>query len=380
MLASHLERAVRVRLRSPGPVGVTLSGGLDSTSVAVQAAEAIRGQGTRLSAFVSVPLGDGTMSADGRFGNEWPQANATATLAGNIDLTAVRTPDLTPIDGLRSGLAIHHEPQHGAGNLFWFYDLERTAYAHGCRVLLTGQAGNRGLSWTGLPGSQRLWPWLGARHWRVAARIARARWRQLNPRAAHARQRRQIAAIVGASGIHPALSRHLDLQNRMADDLRQHSPRTVSDARRDFLRAGRTISGAFHAEVATAFGLSVRDPTADSELLRFTLSIPDDVFMDAGSGLDRWPAREVLRGRAPETVRLERRRGQQSSDLVARLRVARADVEVVLGAVASGPAGAFLDVTQLQAHWNRILTVDTAETKASADAFMRALMVGMFLS
>jgi asparagine synthase (glutamine-hydrolysing) len=53
-------------------------------------------------------------------------------------------------------LQIQNEPGHSAGNAYWILEMEQAAKAHGCHVLLTGQTGNAGISWTGNVFSQPL--------------------------------------------------------------------------------------------------------------------------------------------------------------------------------------------------------------------------------
>ncbi len=75
--------AVRCRLRSAKPVCTTLSGGLDSGSVAVLAARELQKQGKRLPAFTSVPTHDpGDTVGPDHFADELPYAKATARQAG----------------------------------------------------------------------------------------------------------------------------------------------------------------------------------------------------------------------------------------------------------------------------------------------------------
>ncbi|NJK97125.1 MAG: asparagine synthetase B [Bacteroidales bacterium] len=83
--------AVKCRLRSYGPVGATLSGGLDSGSVCALASRELKKEGKRLPAFTAVPLYDTTgLVPPNRIGDEGPLAQAVADHCGNIDITFAR--------------------------------------------------------------------------------------------------------------------------------------------------------------------------------------------------------------------------------------------------------------------------------------------------
>ena len=62
--------------------------------------------------------------------------------------------------------------------------------------------------------------------------------------------------------------------------------------------------------------------------------MPDRIFVDSQSGLDRWLIREAMAGTLPDDVRLNRQRGLQAADLVPRLRASAAEVETALAEVA----------------------------------------------
>lgn len=146
------DEAVRCRLRSYRPVGVTLSGGLDSGSVTALAARELARQGQRLTAFTAVPLYDTTRTVGPqRFGDETEYATATAAFCGNVDHILLDSAQVTPMAGIRRTLAIMPEPAHAASNFFWITDLLEQARVAGLGTLLTGQGGNATVSWTGAP-------------------------------------------------------------------------------------------------------------------------------------------------------------------------------------------------------------------------------------
>ena len=171
------DAAVRASLGSgSGDTAVSLSGGLDSSALAATAAALVRERGERLPAFTSIPRYATQPYVGQRFGDELPLAQATCRYAGNIDLHCIEGTAFSPLQAIRRALEIVGEPGHAASNYYWILDLEQTVQAQGCRVLLTGQAGNLSLSWRGDVFSQPLWyQWqcLGMRQWTVK-RLKRA--------------------------------------------------------------------------------------------------------------------------------------------------------------------------------------------------------------
>jgi asparagine synthase (glutamine-hydrolysing) len=380
------DQAVSARLGSNGPLGVTLSGGLDSGSVTATAASFLRESGQRLSAFTSVPLFDPKPFVGQRFGDEFPCAQATARQAGNVDLHPVQAASASPVQAIRRMLEIHNEPGHGAGNSFWILDLMEAIRENGCQVLLTGQMGNAGLSWNGDILSQ---PWgyqlqqLGGRLW-IKERLKRAIpvgvytgwWRYKGKRLL-----RESQSLYRRSAINLDFARRLNLfELRLNDpnEATQFSPRLQ---RLQWIKPGRSFGGALWAETGAAFGLDVRDPTADARLLAFTLSVPDRIFIDPETGMDRWLVREAMKGRLPDDVRLNRSRGRQAGDLVPRLRQHAGEVERALKELQNGPAAAYVDVPYMRQIWQMVQTQDTKEAFVKAATVLcRGIMAGLFVN
>src|SRR6185369_10229339 len=145
------------------------------------------------------------------------------------------------------------------------------------------------------------------------------------------------------------------------------------------VRPGKAFVGAIHAEHGAAAGLEIRDPTGDARVLAYCFSVPDRFYFDAETGLDRWLIREAMKGRLPDEVRLNKRRGRQAGDLVLRLRACAEDVEIALGELARGPAAAYVDVEYMRQVWRMIQQYDTQEAfTKSVTVLTRGIMAGLF--
>lgn len=379
-LRELFDSAVRSRLAGDRPIAVSLSGGLDSGAVAATAAHWLAAEGRRLIALTAVPLTSAKSFVGERFGNEFPLAQLTAQHAGNIDLIPVDAADCTPVAGLRAGLRIFDEPVHAAQNLYWSLAVGRRAQELGMGALLSGQMGNLTVSWTGSLTAQ---PW-----WFQARAVGRREWlrdrvrRALPPAWTRAWRKRRLTAeaVLGPTAVHPDFARRIGLVERLLDDA--DSPfappaRSGLEERLRGLQPGRSTAGALLADLGTAFDLEARDPTIDLRVLTFTLAVPDRLFLDPHTGVDRLLIRHAMTGRLPDFVRLNPLRGRQSGDLIPRLRASADEVEAALDEVAAGPAAGYVDLAALRAAWR------LAQEQAAPSAFqhvtkvlMRGLMVG----
>ncbi len=375
-LREAFDEAVRSRLRGTGPVSVTLSGGLDSSAVAATAAPMLRERGQTLTAFTSVPVG-AARDDRSRFGDELPLVRAIAQFTDNIEVVAVPASATSPIKGIRWGLAVYGQPVHGASNMFWMLDLHRQVRAAGSAVLLTGALGNGGISWAGDPLSQPLpaqLRTLGVRRWLLdrGRRVAPAAvWREWS-------RRHLDPEWYRASAIAPEFAWRLGLAERRVADPAMRN-RTARDLRLSIINPGRSLLGSGGAALGGWFGLDVRDPTADVRVLEFSLSVPEAVFRGPGDGTPRWLIREAMRGRVPDQVRLNRRKGLQAADLVTRLRTCAGEVDEALEELAAGASASYVDVGHMREAWEKIQREDTVEThRMAVSVLTRGIMGGLF--
>ncbi len=162
-LRSVLSEAVQCRLRSAYPVGSTLSGGLDSSSISCLAQRSLEqeGSGRRLSTF------SGTYE-------RFPQSDELPYIRAVITKTGAHA-HLVPVDGLgpfqayRQSVAPEEGPYLGM-SFYLHWGLYRAAQEQGVRVMLDGHGGDDVVS--------HGYAWLNhlARrgHWRALLREVRA--------------------------------------------------------------------------------------------------------------------------------------------------------------------------------------------------------------
>ena len=299
-------RAVKDRLRG-GPVGVHLSGGLDSSSIAVLAARELRRQGRPPPpAFTWLrPLGGKPPSA------------AYAPEYARIEETAAR-----------EGLPVHHchnacpEDYVSAFRRDLTCPLVPSSYEEGVRsraaelglrVLLSGMGGDECVSFNGRGYYADL---LLRGRWRRLAAECRARGRAPAPFLArtvlllvHPRlfwrldrwRRGGPRGHYGGGGrwlIHPAFARRV----RPLPDRRRFREIGVRRTQLRLLRYGGMLSNAMEEQAVSGarHGIEYRYPLLDRRLLEFALGLPPEQFRRGGWG--RWLMRYALAPVLPPDV------------------------------------------------------------------------------
>lgn len=329
--------------------------------------------GRRLSAFTLGTTDDTSAYVTSRIGNEVPYAEAVCQAMGNIDLYPIGVPGLTPLQGITSMLGISPQPQHAAVNLFWIVEMAARARDIGCRVVLTGQLGNGGISWDG---GKPLSSWHGVRSLLRDAtpRAMLRQWKRL----------RLPTDWYRHSAITPVFAKRMKIAEQMlaADCSPLMRPTADPLSRRlSILLPNGDVAADFYADIGRAYGLEFRDPTSDIRLLEFVLSIPNEIFLDPLSGMSRWLIRSAMAGRLPDMVRLNTRRGRQSADLVPRLRRDAVAMEATLAGLEHSPAADYVDVPYMKAVWRTVLAEDSPASLGQATSvLLRGVMAGLFVN
>jgi len=391
--------AVRARLRATRPVGVTLSAGLDSGSVAALAARELRAEGQTLTAFTSTPAyAIDSFANKNWFTDEWPLAHATAEYLGNVTHLPIRAEHIMPMAAMRRSLELHGWPEHAYANLPWMMGLLEAAQQHGLGALLTGQVGNGGVSWVGdrfpvwWPLRRGQWPaaWGALTAWRTAH--GRSWWGAVRSQILRPlllpmwSQRQRLAQPFSPpwqaySPIHPAFARRLEVLKQMQAAGYDASFSPVREPRAERLATllpGVHPMGALWHENGAGYGLEVRDPTADKRVLEFCLGLPDEQF--ARDGRDRWLIRRAMNGLLPPEAQWNTRRGLQGADIAQRVVANRAEMEETLAQLNTNPLAAeYLDLTRMERGWTKLQQAITPATASALLMLLRGLGTGLFL-
>lgn len=364
-LRETLDAAVRRQMRSATPVGCLLSGGLDSSSVAMLSARALRETNQRLTAFTGVPRSDfdGPLPP-GHYADETPYVEAIAEAAGNIDVHYVPTDAGGDLAELERFFIALEGPVRNPTNLGWVLAILQLARKEGRRVLLGGLQGNHTISWNGwsqtashlLRGrfltALRQWRlyyrrtphsrWAATRSLLVdpvlPARLGEWTWRRRHPQ--------RIAPWQEHSPIRPDFAAATGVEARARNDGHDFLYRARRDERiRGLLQVD--YHGDWRAAEKAFTGVEVRDPTADLDVVSYCFGVPPEQYL--AEGTDRSLIRRAMWGLVPDMVLTNRLHGMQAVDWHETLDNRRSELAQEIAALSqSALARRAIDLARLQ--------------------------------
>jgi asparagine synthase (glutamine-hydrolysing) len=342
-LREQLDTAVAARLRSTGAIGASVSGGLDSTSVAASAAVQLVDGSVRT--YTSVPPQGWTGA---------PQPRWDADEADLVRLLAARHPALRPsfvripldtslFAGDQELWELGGGPPRNPCNSLWIRAVSRTAATDGVTTLLTGARGNmmfsadgpdwlRALVRAGRPveAGRELLAWRRA----SGQSAIRTTLVQVHP-ALPARARRLIRSLRKQTTPLERWRRSSCLRPEIAAtlDLAAHVPALRARPDQRAVAIWVTQAGAAQADGAAALaalnGVEHRDPTGDRRLVEAAIRQPE--WVRRHDGITRAVARGSMSNRLPSEIVQRTRRGEQLPDwldvMTARLPELHAELE-----------------------------------------------------
>jgi asparagine synthase (glutamine-hydrolysing) len=287
--------AVKIRLRSDVPVGVSLSGGLDSSAILCQAKEiAPSTQFQTFSACFEDP------EIDER---EYMVAAASAT--GSV--THPSYPKAQEFWDNIEALMFHHDEPLGAARTFSQWRLMRSAREHGIPVVLGGQGADEALC-----GYQKyryfyFWELFRQGNPKLLREVVMSwRYGTTNPQGKWASAARYLPGVVRRS-FSPA-ERLCNPEFRRNSDF---APATLgaagSIAERQKIDLTYSSIPAFlrHEDRnSMAHSIESRHPFLDYRLVEFAVNCPPDLKLR--DGWSKWILRNAMKGILPDKVRLRR--------------------------------------------------------------------------
>lgn len=390
-------RAALVGSKRPA---LMLSGGLDSSLVAVKALEVMPAQSPLNSYTFVVEPGWVRYDHPRRISDERPLVEAFCAMHPRLRPHYLDNADRGLDYRLNELFFATGSAPHGLANLGVYHSLWEAARSDGCDRVLLGEFGNMTVS--------------SDANWAFSEYLIGLRWRQLYLALRDAPEDgRSIVRRLLALAVFPFLPDSLwNWQRRVrkvpnlyhqasalrADYAEQSGAWARSRAAglpnprfplRDRLAAMREVHsntwGEFsdiYAGFTQIYGMEQRDPTAYRPFFEFCAGLPSDTFLRDGQ--DRWLAREMLRGKMPEEARLEKRTGRHNADWHAKLGRQREGLLREVDALAKVPRlAAMFDLERVRAaleDWPESGAIPEAERMSREVVAPRAIIMARFVN
>lgn len=343
--------AVKTRLRSYNNVGIMLSGGYDSTSVAAMAATELARQNKELFAFTSVPHDAQCKVPKGKMANEGPLAATLARKYPNIRHYLIGASNYPVFESVDKALEMFGEPLHAAGNQYWIQAIFDAAKENNVHVLLNAQGGNGVISWpTGKP---RLFAKKGLPLLKYRVKMALTDVHTLVKNPEYFRypfleysfisreyvKKFRLKEMMKASGHDPKFRKKLPFKR----------------AQRELMAMCFLNAYSLHYRMALNYGITAADPCSHVPLLLFMLSVPEQVYRN--HDYQRIFIEIAMRDFLPEEILMAKEKGLQAADLPERI---FSDISLLSDAIFLNGKTEFLDEKRFMgavSNWTRNRTV-----------------------
>lgn len=330
---STFRTCVHNAVRTSGELGIALSSGFDSSSVAALAAQELQKSSKSLYSYTYVPYYEQVSDKHESHMviNEQEAVQKTVTMYPNIKPKFLTTKGVDFYQSVDEILSIMEIPFKAFINLPSLQELFETASSNNCKVFLTGQYGNATISYGDI--DNVLYDMYSNKHYVSYLST-------LNQYCKKAKENRK-KTLRGCKGYFkftdsilksPSSPSNEDVANpflnkslissypyaaryaneKLPVNARVALPKCLYEHYL-YSTAALTYLGEYETKFGLANGIIIRDPTRDSDIISFCHSIPYKYF--AYKGTPRWLVREGLKDYLPqEIIKPYFRYGLQNAD------------------------------------------------------------------
>lgn len=394
-----LGQAVRSRLRSRKPIGIMLSGGLDSASIACLAADQLKKENKELRAYTSIPIAgfDGTGLSRRQVADETPYIETIRASKENIVFNYCSFPQRHSLSETDRFFTVLEQPYKILENLFWIDGILADARDHDVGTVLTGGVGNTTISYgsffqcarcflkSGRWGQllQEIRAYGNAKHkhpMKIGLDLARSllpyEWKKFW-------HQRDInwSRPFDLCSVNPMFTRQMGMEQRFKrfDFDPFYQKKLDAFAHRKMMLSPNHLShlGAVYTKIALSHNMIIRDPAIDKRVIEFCLSVPVEQFIRKGQ--ERSLIRRAMAGILPDKIRLnDQVRGLQSADYLQRLLPFEKEIyEEIMGIGQLLTETKYLDLAKIHAKGQKM---DLAVGKGGFDLDTRMLLRSIIFS
>lgn len=394
--------AVNCRTRSAGNVGIMLSGGLDSSSIACVAEPKLAEEGKELKAFCSIPIKEYENRLSKHFlPNESEYIKTISDKYDNILINYCESENKNSYINIDEFVCMLEQPYKIFQNLFWYNNFADKAFKEGCRILLNGQSGNSTISYGDFTVHAKTL-FNKAKFITLKKEINALDKKVKMPRA---QIEKIILRVITPYNIRKVISSKIT--NKSYDKFSQvmvnKNLLKKWNVEKRFDKAGYNQAierfydiyenhkyivdqlafshiGTIETKVSLANKVTIRDPSRDKRVIEFCLSVPSEQFVRNGN--ERFLIRRALKDIIPDKIRLNMdKRGIQSADWLQRLKPYWKDIREELTNIVNsqGLIKKYIDLDKVRRELDQIGEALTEENEEGLRKLFIVLIFYKFL-
>ncbi|MGI6686529.1 MAG: asparagine synthase-related protein [Bacillota bacterium] len=397
-----LGQAVRCRLRSNKPLGIMLSGGLDSAAIACLAADELKKANKELHAFTAIPIKgfDSTGIPRSRIADETPYIEVMRENKENILFNYHSFPGRNALSDTAHYLKVLEQPYKICENLFWIDGILEKAQKKGVGTMLTGGVGNTTISYGSfLPCSISFFlsgKWIKLiQEIRAFGKVKNKHPLKLGLDVAKSLVPYEIQLLLhrgeanwerpfALSPVNPDFAHLIGMKKRFKSFNYDpyYQKKLNAFHQRQMMLSPYHLShlSAVYTKIALSRNLIIRDPAIDKRVIEFCLSVPVEQFIRKGQ--ERSLIRRAMAGILPDKIRLnDQVRGLQSADYVQRLLPLEKEILQEIKKIGQLPEERkYLDVARIHKKGQSMNLVSSiAFTDPSVTMLLRSIIFSRFL-